>query len=55
MVQGFTLQEQVAANTPLAAVAIVRELLIIARLTLGDAVLASETRYDERKPPVRNK
>ena len=26
MVQGFTLQEQIAANTPLAAVAIVREL-----------------------------
>ena len=29
--------------------------LIIARLTLGDAVLATETRYDERRPPVRNK
>ena len=28
--------------------------LIIARVALGDAVLATETRYDERRPPVRS-
>lgn len=32
----------------------VERTLIIARVALGDAFLATETRYDERRPPIRS-
>ena len=60
MVQGFTLQVQVARATSTLAPNTFccgcdcERTLIIARVALGDAVLATETRYDERRPPVRS-
>ena len=51
-----TLQiEWVATWSPIKKTVQCERTLIFVRLTPGDAVLATETRYDERRPPVRNK
>ena len=51
-----TLQiEWVATWSPTKKAVQCERTLIFVRLTPGDAVLATETRYDERRPPVRNK